>query len=215
MPLGRYLGYIEKTTNGVLMPLPVTRESLNEKLVYAKIIMRHRKLHFGISDVRLQNIYPIPHGANDKIVCSLKWINTRNRFSLYILQSLLHYQCKYWISGKEADLEPLTFRQFLSLYPFKHLDQSRLSRLASTLFVLTPQNQIIGIRSLFISKKSIAHTLLKKSLKIMKIPLKISTFTTFLPKKRYMYQLERYAIAGNYLIFQTTKREPLIIMGEA
>ena len=141
-------------------------------------------LRFEVSDDRLVNIYStenctpldslpraivnIQRGkhltgySENKIICSLKWINTRNKFSLHILNSLLDYQSKYWFSGKEADLKPLSLKQFLSLYPLQYLDQTRLSRLISNLSVINPQNQLINLRSLFISKKNITHYLLKK-----------------------------------------------------
>jgi len=114
--------------------------------------------------------------TENKIICSLKWINTRNKFSLHILRSLLNYQHKYWFSGKETDLKPLTLKQFLSLYPLQYLDQSRLSRLIQNLSVMNPQNQIINLRNLFISQKKCIHILLKKLLTIMKMPLKIRIF---------------------------------------
>ena len=89
----------------------------------------------------------------NKEICSLKWINTRNRFSLHILKSFLDCQRKYLFSGRKVDLKPLTFKKFLTLYPFHYLDQSRLSRLIRNLFVMNPQDQLIDLRDLFISKK--------------------------------------------------------------
>lgn len=152
MPIKKFLIYIKKAAID-LIQFPVMHETLKEKLVYAKITMKNGELRFLVSDGSLQKTHPILQNNDDKIVCSLKWINTRNRFSLHILQSLLHSQREYWISGKEAALKPLTFRQFLSWYPLKHLDQSRLSRLVANLLVITLRTQIVGLRSLFISKK--------------------------------------------------------------
>ena len=149
-------------------------------------------LSFVVSDDRLINIYSIclgqgrqaenctplyslPHGKGNiqpdknltgrdenKIVCSLNWINTRNKFSLYILESLLDYQSKYWFSGKEADIKPLTFEKFLSLYPFRYLDKSRLSRLIANLSVINPQNRLINLKSLFRSKKKYHAYIIKE-----------------------------------------------------
>lgn len=172
MPLAKYLAYIEKTTNGFAKSFS-TPEHVKKKLFYAKAMTEDGTLCFELSDKRLGSIYSIENCTEDKTICSLKWINTRNRFSLHILKSLLDYQRKYWFSGKKVDLRPLTLKQFLSLYPQQYLDQSRLSRLIPSLPVINPQNQIINLRGLFISKKIITHILLKKWLTIMKMPSKI------------------------------------------
>ncbi len=119
-------------------------------------------LCFKVSDKRLENIYSTQNCTENKIICSLKWINTRNKFSLHILKSLFRYQSKYWFSGKETDLKPLTLKQFLSLYPLKYLDQTRLSRLISNLLVMNPQNRVINLKSLFISKKKYYSYLVKE-----------------------------------------------------
>ena len=103
-----------------------------------------------------------PVNTNNKTVCSLKWINTRNRFSLHILRSLIHYQSEFWFSGKEWDLKPLTLKQFLLLYPMQFLEQSRLSRLISNLSVMSPHNQIIKLSDLFISKRKRNSLLIKE-----------------------------------------------------
>lgn len=167
IPPPKYLAYIEKTTKGLTEPI-VTHEFVNsknavqKKLFYAKIMVKDGTLHFEIPDKRLKSIYSTQNCTEDKIICSLKWINTRNRFSLHILKSLLHYQSKYWSSGREADLKPLTLKQFLSLYPLQYLDQTRLSRLISNLLVMNPQSQLINIRNLFISKKSITRFSLER-----------------------------------------------------
>lgn len=161
MPLGKYLAYIEKTTNGFTKPFS-THEHIKKKLFYAKAMTKDGTLCFELSDKRLGTIYSIENCTKNKTICSLKWINTRNKFSLHILKSLLDYQRKYWFSDKKVDLKPLKLKQFLSLYPLQYLDQSRLSRLIANLSVMNPQNQTIGLRGLFISKKIIIHILLKK-----------------------------------------------------
>lgn len=56
----------------------------------------------------------------------------------------------------------MTLSRFLSLYPLPYLDQSRLSRLIPNLPVLNPQNQVVNLRSLFISKKKYHSYLIKK-----------------------------------------------------
>ena len=161
MPLTKYLAYIKKTTKRLTEPL-ATHKFAKKKLFYAKIIIKDGTLCFEVFNKRLENIYSTQDCTENKIICSLKWINTRNTFSLHILKSLLHYQGKYWSSGREADLKPLTLNQFLSLYPLQYLDQTRLSRLISNLLVMNPQSQLINLRNLFISKKSITRFSLEK-----------------------------------------------------
>ena len=153
MPLKKYLAYIEKTING-LTPSFSTHAYSKKSNFYARVMITDGTPGFEVSDKRLEIIYSINNCNNNKTVCSLKWINTRNRFSLHILKSLLDYQRKYWFSNKKADMKPLSLRQFLSLYPLQYLEQSRLSRLLQNLLVRNPQNQIVNLRSLFISKKT-------------------------------------------------------------
>lgn len=106
-----------------------------------------------ILDERLQMRYSA-HGSHDrKVTYALRWINTRNEFSHHVLQSLMTYQRNYFLSGKEVDLKPLTFKEFLSRFPCQHLDQSRLSRLVGNLLVRTPQEEIISLRNLYVSRK--------------------------------------------------------------
>lgn len=161
MPLEKYLAYIEKTTNGLTKPFS-THEHVKKKLFYAKLVTKDGTLCFEVSDKRLETIYPIENCTEDKTICSLNWINTRNKFSLHILKSLLDYQRKYWFSGKKVDLKPLTLKQFLSLYPLQYLDQSRLSRLIPNLSVMNSQNRIINLRSLFISRKKYHSYLIRQ-----------------------------------------------------
>ncbi len=153
MPLIKYLAYIEKTTNALKRSFS-TQGFAEKKLLYAKVMTKDGALCFDIPDKLLESIYSIETRTENKTICSLKWINTRNRFSLHILKSLLDYQHKYWLSGKGVDLRPLTLRQFLLLYPLQYLDQSRFSRLITNLSVMNPQNQLTNLRSLFISKKT-------------------------------------------------------------
>jgi hypothetical protein len=153
MPLIKYLAYIEKTTNGLTISFS-THGFVEKKLLYAKVVTKDGTLCFDVSDKRLETIYPTETHTENKIICSLKWTNTRNKFSLHILKSLLDYQHKYWFSGKEVHLSPLTIGRFLSLYPLQYLDQSRFSRLITNLSVMNPQNQLTNLRSLFISKKT-------------------------------------------------------------
>lgn len=192
MSLIKYLIFIEEIPNRLTTKPFSAHEYVKKKLFYAKVMTEDGTLCFKVSDKRLETIYSVENwtpldskprrtGKNqrdkhltgcteNKIICSFKWINTRNKFSLHILKSLLDYQCKYWFFGRETDLKPLTLKQFLSLYPLEYLEQSRLSRLIQNLSVMNLQNQIINLRNLFISQKKSIHILLKKSLIIMKMP---------------------------------------------
>lgn len=158
MPLKKYLTFINKIFCYLDNPLILSEKM---KLLYARITINNKTVCFKVLDKHLENIYPVENIADNKVVCSLKWINTRNKFSLHILKSLLNFQKKYWFSGNEADLKPMTFKQFLSLHPLQYLDQSRLSRLISNLSVINPQNQVVNLKNLFLSKKNITHALLK------------------------------------------------------
>jgi len=152
MPLRKYLATIEKTVNELSTPFS-THHNEEKELFYARVMIKDGTLCFKVSDKRLETIYSVDNCTDNKTVCSLKWINTRNRFSLHILKSLFDYQRKYWFSGKKRDIKPLTLRQFLFLYPLQYLEESRLSRLLQNLSVKSPQDQIFNLRSLFISKK--------------------------------------------------------------
>ena len=154
MPLERYLTFVNKKTNADTArheSLPSVRK---KGMVYARVLAKDGKFTFAISDPRLANSVPIdPHKIPGNGIVALKWINTRNAFSKHILKSLLDYQRAFWLSGKEADLKPLALRQFLLIYPFQYLDQSRLSRLLPTLRVETPLGKVLTLRKLFPSKK--------------------------------------------------------------
>ena len=183
MPLIKYLIFLKEIPNGLTKPFS-THEYVKKKLFYAKVMTKDGTLCFEVLDKCLDAIYSVenctpldskPRGignnqgdkhltgcTENKIICSLKWINTRNKFSLHILRSLLNYQHKYWFSGKETDLKPFILKQFLSLYPLQYLDQSRLSRLIQNLSVMNPQNQIINLRNLFISQKKVHSYLIRE-----------------------------------------------------
>lgn len=126
-------------------------------------MIKNENLCYEVLDSRLENIYFTQNFIGNKIICSLNWINTRNKFSLHILKSLLHFQRKYWFSGREVDIKPLTLSKFLSIYPLQYLDQTRLSRLIQNLSVMNPQNRIICLKSLFISRKKY-HSYLTREL---------------------------------------------------
>lgn len=154
MTLEQFLKYIDRKSS--VNPDQRRHKSAGRKnkLLYATVVVHNGNVRFTISDSRLANNIPIVHRKNqDNSIVALKWINTRNAFSRHILQNLLDYQYAFWRSGRETALKPLTLKQFLQLYPFKYLDQSRLSRLIPTLLVETPQRKVITLRDLFPSKK--------------------------------------------------------------
>ena len=180
----KYLTFIEKTTEQ-----NSARRGGNDKkdLFYAEIKINSlysetggdkSALNYEFSDDRFANIYPVypgqgrqtmeraepagPEQTDNKMICSLNWINTRNKFSRHILESLLDYQSEHWFSGKEVDIKPLSFEKFLSLYPLQYLDSSRLSRLISNLSLINPQNRIINLKSLFRSKKKYHAYIIKE-----------------------------------------------------
>ncbi len=190
----KYLNFIEKTIkqrsfqNSRIEKRGLYFAKIKINPTYSGKIGGKLGLIFKVPDDRLINIYStedffmlnsksyriedIPLGKNltelnkNKIVCSLNWINTRNKFSLHILESLLDFQRKYWLSGKEIDIKPLTFAKFLSLYPFQYLDKSRLSRLIKNLPVINPQNRLINLRSLFRSKRKYHAYIIKEIVSI-------------------------------------------------
>ena len=159
----QYLAFIEKTINKTQNT--ASADEFRKTIYYAKIMIRDGNLQFEISDKLLANIYSTKGLFDNKTICSLKWLNTRNEFSAHILESLLHYQRKYWYSGRDADLKPLTLKQFLSLYPLQYLEQTRLSRLIMNLSVTNCQNQLINLKSLFISKKRRHSFIIKEIVK--------------------------------------------------
>ncbi len=161
MPLGKYLTYVEETTHWPKSP-SANRDLRKKRMVYGQVVIKNGELGFVVSDKRLVKRYATHNHTTDRVVCSLKWINTRNVFSLHILKSLLRYQRSYWFSGNEADLKPLSLKEFLSLYPRQYLDQSRLSRLVAQLLVVTPQDEVISLRSLFLSRKKWCSYLIKQ-----------------------------------------------------
>ncbi|MFC1613100.1 hypothetical protein ACFL23_02090 [Patescibacteria group bacterium] len=155
MPLTKYLVYIEKTTKA-------NHNHGKKRSLYARVMIKDAAPCFEVSDKHLESIYPTENYTDNKTICSLKWINTLNRFSLHILKSLLDYQSKYWFSCRETDLRPLTYKQFLSLYALQYLDKSRLSRLIFNLSVTNPQGKVISLRSLFISQRRYHGYLVKE-----------------------------------------------------
>jgi hypothetical protein len=170
MPLVKYVTFIERKIN--------EEEDHKGKHLsfYAKVIPANGDLKFSdkdgcaydveISDERLLKRYPIceciPSGNatnNNEVV--VKMINTRNEFSEHIVRGILTIQRKFWETEEELDIKPLTFRQFLSLFPFPKLDESRLSRLVSVLTLQTQGGKIVNLRMLFSSRRRSFATVIK------------------------------------------------------
>ena len=181
LPLKKYLDYIDTVTNGLNRTAAAPRTDNN--LYFAKIFLKNNTLYYKVSNKMLENTFTIDKYSNNKIICSLKWINTRNTFSLHILKNLLNYHKKYWLTGKETDIKLLTFKQFLSLYPLQYLDQSRLSRIIRNLLVVNLQNQLIDLRSLFISKKKYHAYYIREIIKNGDKPLKDKDIQYLLEEK--------------------------------
>lgn len=190
MQLGKYLAFMEKIIQETTKPSH-TKDLLTKKSgrprpsvetdgqVFGKVMIdqdtlfaKRSILTFRVSDERLLKIYLTHYYSDDKIVCSIKWINTRNTFSMHIVRSLLRYQRGYWFSGKEVDLQPLTLKQFLALYPLQYLDKTRLSRLLPRLFVLSPHNEVICLKSLFLSPKRVYGYRIKELIHTSQLTLK-------------------------------------------
>ena len=174
MSLVKYIKFIERKINGA--------EYHKGKRVsfYAKVVPMNGYLKLSakgppqadaygveISDERLLKRYPInatnepasPEDGTSGIV--VKMINTRNEFSEHTVCGILKFQKKYWESGKESDIKPLSFKQFLSLFPFPKLDESRLSRLVSVLPLQTQGGKIVNLRMLFSSRRRSFATVIK------------------------------------------------------
>lgn len=152
MPLGRYLAFIEKTTNSHV-PVPPRHLLAGEKTIYANLAVSEGAIIPEIPDERLWKRYSLDRNLDRKVMFAFQWINTKNEFSYHILQALITYQRDYWLSGKEVDLKPLTLKEFLHRFPHQYLDLSRLSRLVGNLLVRTPHNEVISLRNLFTSTK--------------------------------------------------------------
>ena len=109
MPLEKYVRYIERKFNG-------SEDSQGKRLsFYAKVITKNGDLRLEIADQRLLKRYPINETNRNAVI--VKMINTRNELSEHIVGGILKFQKKFWESGKESDIKPSTFKQFLSLFP--------------------------------------------------------------------------------------------------
>ena len=149
--LNRYLRYAQRVESTI--PGSCLLKQRGKEQVIAEIAKNNEELSIRFSNDCFERQYALEEDSPYKTICSLIWMNTRNKFSLHILKSLLDYQKPYWLSGKESDIKPLTLKRFLSLYPQQYLDASRLSRLLPNFKVRNPQDRVINLRSLFISKK--------------------------------------------------------------
>jgi hypothetical protein len=149
MPMTKYLEYIASVCGA---PAASRRDDGGQtgETVFARVKISSRTPATEIADNCFMEIFPVP-AADPRTICSLCWINTRNRFSQHILRNLLRYQKRYWLTERETDLRPLSLKRFLTEYPLRYLDVSRLSRLLAVLRVETPKGGNMGLRSLFVS----------------------------------------------------------------
>jgi len=145
MPMAKYREYIASARG-------IAAAQAGE-MVYASVKISGRNPTIEIADPCFAGNYPVPAGAGLRTTCSLRWINTRNRFSRHVLRRLLRHQKQYWLTEQEADLRPLSLSRFLAKNPSRHLDVSRLSRLLSAIRVKTPKGRNMALRSLFVSKR--------------------------------------------------------------
>ena len=151
MPMAKYREYIASVCGA---PAASRRYDGGQtgKTVFARVKISSRNPAAEIADDCFTEIFPVL-AADPRTICSLRWINTRNRFSRHILQKLLRYQKRYWLTERKTDLRPLSLKRFLTEYPLRYLDVSRLSRLLAVLRVETPKGRNIGLRSLFVSNR--------------------------------------------------------------
>ncbi|MCX5820011.1 MAG: hypothetical protein NT047_08900 [Deltaproteobacteria bacterium] len=149
MPMAKYREYIASVCG---TPVDPRRDDGGQtgETVFARVKISGRNPATEIADNCFMEIFPVP-AADPRIICSMRWINTRNRFSRHILRNLLRYQKQYWLTERETNLRPLSLKRFLAEYPLQYLDVSRLSRLLAVLRVETPKGGNIGLRSLFVS----------------------------------------------------------------
>ncbi len=176
MPLEKYVRYIERKFNG-------SEDNQGKRLsFYAKVITKNGDLRLEIADQRLLKRYPINETNRNAVI--VKMINTRNELSEHIVGGILKFQKKFWESGKEADIKPLTFKRFLSLFPCHWLDRSRLSRLVSVLPLQTQDGKIVSLRELFITRKRFFATVIKKMIDESDEALNDKDIQTIL-RKRY------------------------------
>ena len=149
MPMAKYREYIASVCGAAAASRRYDGGQPGET-VFACVKISSRNPATEIADNCFMEIFPVP-AADPWTICSLRWINTRNRFSRHILRNLLRYQKRYWLTEREMDLRPLSLKRFLTEYPLRYLDVSRLSRLLAVLRVETPKGGNIGLRSLFVS----------------------------------------------------------------
>lgn len=159
MPVYKYIAFIERKTDGSSHQRGMNhvRRRLES---YGNIVPENSRLTLEIGDERLLRQYPASDKGSDGIV--RKIINTRNELSEHVVRGLLDYQRTFWKTGKESDIKPLTFRQFLTVFPHRSLDESRLSRLVSKLTLQNHGGNIVSLRNLFISKRKFFANIIKQ-----------------------------------------------------
>ena len=151
MPMAKYREYIASVCGAPSAPRRDDGGQRRET-VFARVKISDRNPEAEIADNCFMEIFPVP-AADPRTICSLRWINTRNRFSWHILQRLLRHQKRYWLTERETDVRPLSLSRFLAKNPLRYLDVSRLSRLLAVLRVETPKGGNMSLRSLLVSNR--------------------------------------------------------------
>jgi len=152
MPMTKYREYIASVC-GVSAASQRYDGDQTGETIFARVKINNRSPVAEIADPCFAENYPILAAAELKMICSLRWINTRNRFSRHILQRLLRHQKQYWLTEQETDLRPLSLSRFLAKNPLRYLDVSRLSRLLAVLQVEKPKGGNMSLRSLLVSNR--------------------------------------------------------------
>ena len=159
MPVGKYIRFMERKTNEFSCQKGTDHHN-KRVTVYARVVLKDGRPGLEIEDERLLRQYPIRATTGKAVV--LKMINTRNALTEHVVRGLLDSQREFWMTGKESEIKPFTFKQFLSRFPHRGLDESRLSRLVSNLTLQAHHGKTVSVRSLFISKRRSFANLIKE-----------------------------------------------------
>lgn len=152
LPMKRYRRFIAGV-GGAAVAATAARVAEARGADYARVVIVNNQPVATVVDPAYEKLFCVEGLTKVRAVCSRRWINTRNRLSRHILDGLLHCQKRYWLSGREIDLRPLTQARFLVRHPARFLDAARLSRLLAVLTVVSPQGTTLPLRRLFISNR--------------------------------------------------------------
>ena len=159
MPIGEYIRFMERKTDEFSYQRGTDHHN-KRVTVYARVVPKDGRPGLEIEDKRLLHQYPIRATTGNAVV--VKMINTRNALTEHVVRGLLDSQREFWMTGKESDIKPLTFKQFLSRFPHSGLDESRFSRLVSNLTLQAHHGKTVSVKSLFISRRRSFANLIKE-----------------------------------------------------